>query len=117
LLKLFSDAVTAFYRDLRAHGLSQKVVCVTSSDFGRRPEENANRGTDHGYANVCFVIGDRVKKGMWGQYPSLEREKLVFGENLDVTTDYRAVFATILARHLDVDPQPVVGVSQTLGFM
>jgi uncharacterized protein (DUF1501 family) len=54
---------------------------------------------------------------MWGQYPSLEREKLVFGENLDVTTDYRAVFATILARHLDVDPQPVVGVSQTLGFM
>ncbi len=117
LLKLFSDAVPAFYRDLRAHGLSQKVVCVTISDFGRRPEENANLGTDHGYANVCFVIGDRVKKGMWGQYPSLEREKLVFGENLDATTDYRAVFATILARHLDVDPQPVVGGSQTLGFM
>ncbi len=117
LLKLFSDAITAFYRDLRAQALSRKVVCVTISDFGRRPEENIDRGTDHGYANVCFVIGDGVKKGVWGQYPSLEREKLVFDENLDVTTDYRAVFATILARHLDVDPKPIVGVSQTLGFL
>jgi uncharacterized protein (DUF1501 family) len=117
LLKLFSDAVSAFYRDLRAQGLSQRVVIVTISDFGRRPEENVDRGTDHGYANVCFVIGDKVKKGMWGEYPSLEREKLVFDQNLNVTTDYRSVFATILARHLDVDPMPVVGVSQTLGFM
>ncbi len=117
LLKLFSDAVTAFYRDLRAQGLSQRVVCVTISDFGRRPEENILRGTDHGYANVCFVIGDKVKKGIWGQYPSLEREKLVFDGNPDVTTDYRAVFATILARHMDIDPKPIVGVSETLGFM
>ena len=54
---------------------------------------------------------------MWGVYPSLEPGKLVFDQNLDVTVDYRAVFATILARHFDVDPRPVVGVSQTLGFL
>lgn len=117
LLKTFSDAVAAFYNDLRAQTLSQNVVILTISDFGRRPEENSDRGTDHGYANCCFVIGDRVRKGMWGVYPSLEPSKLVFDQNLDVTVDYRAVFATILARHFDVDPRLVVGVSQTLGFL
>jgi uncharacterized protein (DUF1501 family) len=117
LLKTFSDAVAAFWNDLRAHNLSRKVVFLTISDFGRRPEENSDRGTDHGYANCCFVIGDRVRKGMWGVYPSLESEELVFDQNLAVTVDYRAVFATILARHFDIDPKPMVGVAETLGFM
>ncbi|MDX2029736.1 MAG: DUF1501 domain-containing protein [Blastocatellia bacterium] len=117
LLKTFSDAVAAFYNDLRAQGLSRNVVILTVSDFGRRPEENVDRGTDHGYANCCFVIGDAVKKGIWGIYPSLESSKLVFDQNLDMTVDYRAVYATILARHFDLDPQPLVGVGQTLGFM
>jgi len=93
------------------------VIILTISDFGRRPEENADRGTDHGYANCCFVIGDRVKKGMWGVYPSLESGKLVFDQNLDVTVDYRSVYATILARHFDLDPKPIVGVSEAIGFM
>ncbi len=117
LLRTFSDAVTAFYKDLREQGLSRDVVILTISDFGRRPEENSDKGTDHGYANCCFVIGDGVKKGIWGIYPSLESSKLVFEQNLDVTVDYRAVYATILARHFNLDPQPLVGVSQTLGFL
>src|SRR5262249_42811285 len=117
LLKTLSDATAAFYNDLRAQNISQKVVILTISDFGRRPEENSDHGTDHGYANCCFVIGDRVRQGMWGLYPSLTSSKLVFNQNLDVTVDYRTVLATILARHFDVDPKPIVGVSQTLGFL
>ncbi len=59
----------------------------------------------------------RVKRGIWGDYPSLAAERLVLEGNLDAPTDYRKVFATILARHCDVDPQPIVGVSELLGFM
>lgn len=117
LLKTFSDAVTAFYNDLRAQNLSRNVIILTLSDFGRRPEENSELGTDHGYANCCFVIGDKVKPGMHGIYPSLESAKLVFEQNLDITVDYRAVLATILAKHMDVDPKPVVGVSEVMGFI
>jgi hypothetical protein len=117
LLKTFSDAVTAFYNDLRAQNLSRNVIIATLSDFGRRPEENSDLGTDHGYANCCFVIGDKVKPGMYGRYPSLESSKLVFDRNLDITVDYRAVLATILAKHMDVDPKPVVGVNEVMGFL
>src|SRR5262245_7943816 len=117
LLKLFSDAVAAFYNDLSAQNISRKVIILTISDFGRRPEENVDRGTDHGYANCCFVIGDGVRGGMWGLYPSLESSKLVFNQNLDISVDYRTVFATILARHFDLDPKPILGVSEMLGFL
>jgi len=95
LLLNLSDAVSAFYNDLKLQGLSQNVVMLTISDFGRRPNENSDIGTDHGYGSVSFAIGDPVKGGVWGNSPSLASNKLVYGGNLDVTTDYRSMFATV----------------------
>jgi len=119
LLQNFSDAVSAFYNDLKSLGLQQNVVMLTISDFGRRPNENSDIGTDHGYGSVSFAIGDPVKGGVWGNYPSLASNKLVFGGNLDVTTDYRSMFATVLANLYDTDPLPIVGMdmSQSLAFI
>ena len=119
LLQNLSDAISAFYNDLKLQGLSQNVVMLTISDFGRRPNENSDLGTDHGYGSVSFAIGDPVKGGVYGNYPSLASNKLVFGGNLDVTTDYRSMFATVLANLYDTDPLPIVGMdmSQSLAFI
>jgi uncharacterized protein (DUF1501 family) len=117
LLKTFSDAVAVFYNDLRAQNLSQNVLLLTISDFGGGPKRTPTGEPITAMRNCCFVIGDRVRKGMWGVYPCLESSQLVFDQNLDVTVDYRAVFATILARHFDIDPKPIVGVSEMLGFL
>lgn len=79
------------------------------SEFGRRPEENNDQGTDHGYGSVMFAIGDAVRGGVYGEHPSLEEDRLVLDGNVDVTTDFRSVYATVLGRYLGVDPEPVLG--------
>jgi len=77
------------------------VVVVTMSEFGRTARENGNRGTDHGHANVMFVLGGRVRGGkVYGRWPGLAPEVLYEGRDLDLTTDYRSVCGDVLARHL-----------------
>jgi uncharacterized protein (DUF1501 family) len=102
-----SDALAAFHADLAAHGIGRRVVTVVHSEFGRRAPENISLGTDHGLGSVMFVIGEAVRGGIYGGYPRLDR--LVLDGNLEVTTDFRSVFSTILDRHLDADPQRVLG--------
>jgi uncharacterized protein (DUF1501 family) len=64
------------------------------------------------------VVGSGVKGGVYGQYPSLVEEDFVFDGNLNVTTDFRSVYATVLARFLGADPQPVLGGQfPLLGFL
>ena len=118
LLKEVGDAIGAFYGDLKAHGLSDRVLILTISEFGRTPFENADRGSDHGYGSVAFAVGDSVHGGIYGDYPHLADGWLVFGDLLDVTTDFRSVYATAFANFMGIDPVPVLGGSfPTLGYV
>jgi uncharacterized protein (DUF1501 family) len=118
LLSEVSDAVSAFHADLSGHGHGARVVTLIFSEFGRRAGENNDLGTDHGVASVAFAIGDPVKGGVYGTYPSLDDAALVLDGNLDTTTDFRAVFATLLARHLRGDADAILGAHfPDLGFI
>lgn len=98
-LKELADAIAAFHQDLGDR--MDDVVLLTLSEFGRTARENGNRGTDHGHANVMFVLGGKVKGGkVYGRWPGLEPELLYEGRDLDLTTDFRAVCAEVLSRHM-----------------
>lgn len=106
LLDQFATGMKAFYDDLAAHNLDGQVLTMTFSEFGRRVQENANRGTDHGTAAPMFLIGGGVKGGIYGDHPSLS--DLDFG-NLKWHTDFRSVYATVLEHWLGVSSTPVLG--------
>ena len=65
------EGVLAFQRDLEARGLDDRVMVEMWSEFGRRPEENASLGTDHGAAGCAFVVGSKAKGEMVGEFPGL----------------------------------------------
>jgi uncharacterized protein (DUF1501 family) len=79
---------------------------MTFSEFGRRAKENGSKGTDHGSAAPMFLVGGKVKPGVVGAHPSLE--KLEMG-NLAHHTDFRQVYAAVLDRWLGVDSKEVLG--------
>ncbi len=108
LLAQFGDGLKAFYDDLAAHGTDDRVLTMTFSEFGRRVEENANRGTDHGTAAPMFLVGGGVKGGVYGDHPSLT--DLDYG-NLKWHTDFRSVYATVLEGWLNVPSATVLGTS------
>src|SRR6266542_1157857 len=105
LMGYFDAAVSAFYEDLAGHGMSDRVLIATWSEFGRRPKENASAGTDHGTAAPVFLIGDTVKAGLYGVTPSLT--KLDTGGNFAHSVDFRSVYQEILDSHLLVDSKEV----------
>jgi uncharacterized protein (DUF1501 family) len=99
LTREFSQAIAAFWTDLG--DLGEETVIVTMSEFGRTARENGNRGTDHGHANVMFVLGGPVKGGrVYGRWPGLAPEQLYEGRDLAVTTDFRQVLGEAVYRHL-----------------
>ncbi len=106
MLMQFSDAVSAFYQDLAAHGNDKRVLTMTFSEFGRRVPENASHGTDHGQASPLFLVGGGVKGGLYGQTPDLAN---LDDGNLRWTTDFRSVYATVLERWLGRPASPVLG--------
>src|SRR5438105_2009023 len=99
------NSQSAFYQDLAGHGMSDRVLVATWSEFGRRPRENASAGTDHGTAAPVFLIGDTVKPGIYGEQPSLT--KLDAGGNMGYAVDFRSVYQEILDTHLEVDAKQV----------
>ena len=105
LMGYLDQALSAFYADLAGHGMSDRVLIATWSEFGRRPRENASAGTDHGTAAPVFLIGDSVKGGLIGSQPSLG--KLDASGNLGYDVDFRSVYQEILETHLGVDPKEV----------
>src|SRR5437870_5416604 len=105
LMGYLDQALTAFYTDLAGHGMSDRVLIATWSEFGRRPKENASAGTDHGTAAPVFLIGDTVKGGLHGEMPSLA--KLDTGGNLGYKVVFRSVYQEILESHLAVDAKEV----------
>jgi len=106
LMGEFNDAVAALVADLKQQGNFERVLLMTFSEFGRRVQENANGGTDHGTAAPMFVIGGAVKAGLFGKYPSLT--DLDHGD-LKFNTDFRGVYATVLDRWLKAPSQVVLG--------
>lgn len=117
LLRNFSQGVKAFLDDMDAHGI-RDVVLMTFSEFGRRPNENASRGSDHGRASPMFVIGNSVRGGLYGQYPSFEASALDSAGNLRENVDFRSVYATILDKWLGADSQSILGAKYNdLGFL
>jgi uncharacterized protein (DUF1501 family) len=98
-LRDFSRSLAAFWIDLG--DLADDTVVVTMSEFGRTARENGNRGTDHGHANVMFVIGGPVKGGtVYGHWPGLDQSQLYEGRDLALTTDFRQVIGEAVARHM-----------------
>ena len=115
LLKDLGDAIAAFYQDLSQQGRVGQVMLMTISEFGRRPLENASTGTDHGTAAPLLVIGGSVKGGLYGEPPSLSD---LDDGNLRFSTDFRAVYATVVQHWFQSDAGPVVlGKYSTLPFV
>jgi uncharacterized protein (DUF1501 family) len=95
----FSQSIAAFWTDLG--DLGEDTVVVTMSEFGRTARENGNRGTDHGHANVMFVLGGPVRGGrVYGRWPGLDQSQLYEGRDLAVTTDFRLVLSEVVERYL-----------------
>jgi uncharacterized protein (DUF1501 family) len=95
----FAQSLAAFWTDLG--DLAEDTVIVTMSEFGRTARENGNRGTDHGHANVMFVVGGPLKGGkVYGHWPGLDPSQLYEGRDLAVTTDFRQVLGEAVYKHL-----------------
>ena len=107
LLGDLSHAITDFYDDLREHGVAENVVTFVFTEFGRRVKDNGS-GTDHGAGGVAFAIGDSVKGGIYGEYPSLMAGDLIEGD-LEFNTDFRGVYGSLAEKWLGLDAVPIVG--------
>src|SRR5262245_6277251 len=107
LLRELSQSLGAFERDLEARGASGRVLVLVFSEFGRRVEENASKGTDHGAGAPVLLVGGGVRGGTYGTAPDLTR--LVEGD-VPGTTDFRRIYATLEGRWLGLAPSgPIEG--------
>lgn len=105
LLREWSEAVTAFMKDLAARDHADRVCVMTFSEFGRRVSENASAGTDHGAAGPMLLCGGKVQPGFIGDAPKLT--DLEDGD-LRYQIDFRRVYAGVLQDWLEVSPKEVV---------
>ena len=105
LLTQVSGAITAFYKDLAARGHKDRLMVMTFSEFGRRAKENGSKGTDHGSGAPMLLVGGKVKAGLVGAHPDLE--KLDMG-NLVHKIDFRQVYAAVLDQWLGVNSKDVL---------
>jgi len=98
-LRELGGSLAAFWKDLGDR--MADVTVVTMSEFGRTARENGNRGTDHGHANVMFVMGGDVRGGkVYGEWPGLADHQLYEGRDLALTTDFRDVLGELVTTHL-----------------
>lgn len=109
LLKQVSDAITAFMGDLKFLGVSQRVLGMTFSEFGRRMQSNGSLGTDHGAAQPVFLFGDSVKQGVLGKNPAIPSATAAI-DNVPMQYDFRSVYSTILRDWFCLPPQDVENV-------
>lgn len=106
LLKQVSDAITAFMGDLKFLGVSNRVLGMTFSEFGRRMQSNGSLGTDHGAAQPVFLFGDSVKQGVLGKNPIIPSATAAV-DNVPMQYDFRSVYSTILRDWFCLPPQDV----------
>ena len=117
LLKTYSEAMEVFVKDLEASDSFKDTLILTFSEFGRRVQQNAASGTDHGAANNLFIIGkDLNKPGIYNDSPDLSN--LDNNGDLKYTIDFRSVYATLLDQWLGASHSKVLGSSfETLDFI
>ena len=106
LLSQLSIAMEAFQDDLELLGISDRVVSMTFSEFGRRVQSNASTGTDHGAAAPLMVFGDAVQPGIIGNNPSIPRATTV-NDNVPMQFDFRQVYGSILQDWFELPPSEV----------
>jgi uncharacterized protein (DUF1501 family) len=106
LLGMLDRGVTAFMDRMAKSEPGRKVVVAIYSEFGRRVKANASDGTDHGTASDVFLIGHGVRGGLFGEPPNLSN---LDSGDLKYTTDFRDVYASLLARLLESDPAQALG--------
>jgi uncharacterized protein (DUF1501 family) len=97
----------AFQRDLEARGVADRVLTLVWSEFGRRAKQNGSGGTDHGAAGTAFLIGTRAAGTQVGEFPGLTTGLDADG-NLRATSDFRAVYASLLEQWLDFDSARII---------
>ena len=110
LLQTYSEAMDVFVKDLEQKDTFKDTLILTFSEFGRRVQQNAANGTDHGAANNVFIIGKNLKKqGFYNEAPNL----INLDENGDIkyTVDFRTIYATILDTWLEVDDAAILNKS------
>ena len=101
----FANGIAAFWKDMGDD--AENITLVTMSEFGRTARQNGTGGTDHGHANVMFVLGGQVKGGkVYGKWPGLDNGQLNEGRDLAVTTDFRrvlgeAAYKTLGAKNME----------------
>ncbi|MEZ6127662.1 MAG: DUF1501 domain-containing protein [Planctomycetaceae bacterium] len=100
LLREFATSLKAFLDDMNASGFGDRVTVLTFSEFGRRVQENASAGTDHGTSGPVFIAGESLNAGMHGVYPSLA--DLEDGD-LQTTVDFRTIYSALLTDWLEID--------------
>ncbi len=102
LLKALAEGLAALKLALVELNRWDSTLVMTYSEFGRRPRENLSSGTDHGTASAHFLLGGRVKGGLYGMPPALSR--LDGNGNLPFAVDFRDLYATVLERWWGADP-------------
>ena len=102
-----SNAVGDFFADLEEHGREDDAIVMVFSEFGRRIDDNGS-GTDHGSGGVAFVMGNPVKGGFYGEYPSIEPRDQVEGD-MAYNNDFRGLYSTLLDGWMGIDPNPILG--------
>ena len=105
-LRDFSQGIGAFWNDMGDD--AENITLVTMSEFGRTAQQNGTAGTDHGHANVMFVLGGNVRGGkVHGKWPGMAPGQLYQNRDLAVTTDFRqvlgeAAYKSVGARNLEL---------------
>jgi uncharacterized protein (DUF1501 family) len=106
LMKQLADGLSAFWNDLKQQKNDDRVMLMTFSEFGRRVQQNASNGTDHGAAAPMFVMGNRIQQGVVTKHPSLT--DLDQGD-LKYHVDFRSVYASVLQNWLETPSKPILG--------
>jgi uncharacterized protein (DUF1501 family) len=106
LMRELDGALSAFFNDVRGTEVGDNTLVLVFSEFGRRVEDNASVGTDHGTAGPMFLLGTKVQGGLYGKHPSLQD---LYEGDLKHTTDFRSVYASVLRDWMKVDSEKILG--------
>lgn len=107
LLKQLAEGLAALKAGLTEANAWERALVLSYAEFGRRPKENQSGGTDHGTAAAHFALGGRVRGGLYGAPPRLDR--LDVNGNLEHAIDFRSLYATALERWWGLDSRDVLG--------
>lgn len=106
-LKRLGQGLAALRAGLMEIGRWDDTIVATYDEFGRSPMENEDRGTHHGLANTHFVMGGRVKGGLYGEAPRVQRMHPIGG--VAPAIDTRSLWATVVESWWAGDAKAVFG--------